>query len=174
MVVDNSQIKMLTLIVKGYREQIPIYSEMLQLAAKQLKFCQEKESFDEDDMSKLNELIQKRQELMGVLDEKNIPLTNIKEKLAKALNIDQINVSNLDTVLNGAETAEFKKAIDELGSILTQINQLDAKSQKLMNNKLSGIKKSLSHIQAGKKAKKGYQSPYSQQQPTPRFLDKKK
>ncbi|MDW7673679.1 MAG: hypothetical protein SCK28_03995 [Bacillota bacterium] len=179
-----SKEQLVSILVRGYQQQLEIYKEMLNIAVKQQQLCAAATFSEEQELASLTALIQARQELMRRLDQQNQVMDKVKKQLAERLGISEINISKLRELLvqnqepttsaTGSDlVSQLDSVLGPVGSLLQQINELDKESQQQMNIKLKGVKKELDKIQAGKKAKELYQKPFMNQ-PDPVFLDKKK
>ena len=150
---DNIINLILERIAQNYGEQLPYYEEMYRIALVQEKILEQAEI----DADLLLSLINQRQELITVLEEKNRAIAPIKEEVCQVLEINEFNLTNLQKRVKGPGGEALTKVLGQLAFVLGRIKEVDNKSEKLLREGLAKVKDKLGQVQNTKKATKAYQ-----------------
>ncbi|MCR4441620.1 MAG: flagellar export chaperone FlgN [Peptococcaceae bacterium] len=140
-------------MAREYREQTAIYEEMRRLALEQEKCLQQPEV----DTDLLMELLNRRQEMINSLEERNRNMGQLKEEIRLALGIDEFTIGQISACLNAAEIEELAESMEKLSMVLVEIKELDRKNEQAMRHHIQETAGKLNRLQHGRKARKAYQ-----------------
>jgi hypothetical protein len=143
-------------MARGYEEQIPYYTKMLQLAESQSVFLAQKE--DGLDVEQLFEVIEQRQQLINKLEEMNSGLLSLKNEVKEALGMKEFNLTNLKERLSGQGVDALNLVFERLELLLSQIKERDQANEKLLRQSIQKTQEELKNFQKIKKVNKAYQA----------------
>jgi flagellar biosynthesis/type III secretory pathway chaperone len=138
----------------GYREQLPFYEKMLQVAERQKAVLAK----EEVDMEQVFNLIEQRQELIVTLEKMNEGLASLKEEIKDALGIAEFNISNIKAKISGPGVEALANSLEQLGYLVTEIKELDQTNEAALHQVMQKTQEQLKVLQENKKAGQAYQS----------------
>jgi len=141
-------------MAEGYKEQLPHYEKMLELAHKQTDILGK----EDVDTEELLEVINDRQSLIENLESMNEGIVQLKLEIRSTLDIEQFNISSIKERLSGMGVDALSIALAELASVLAEIKEVDDKNEKRMGFILQDTREKLNGIKNVKKADKAYQT----------------
>jgi len=140
-------------IAREYREQAEVYERMRELALEQEKCLQQPEV----DLDLLMALLDRRQEMIGALEERNRHIGLLKEEIRLALGIDEFALGQIAARFDFAEVEELAESIGRLSAVLAEIKDLDRKNEQAMRHHIKETAGKLERIHNSRKARKAYQ-----------------
>jgi septum formation inhibitor MinC len=152
-------------MTEEYKKQLIKYKAMLKLAEEQKAFAQA------ENMTKLEEVILARQELINQLDEMNLKLKPLKEDIVSTLGLKEFSAKALLTTLPSKATKDLVDVLEQLGQLLYAIKELDACNEKLLREKLSQVNKRINSVEKRSKAQKAYSK---KPKLSPQYIDENK
>jgi len=153
-------------MAEGYKKQLFKYRAMLKLAEKQ------KEYAENENMTKLEEVIQARQELIRELDVMNDRLKPLRQDIIKTLGIKEFSSTALLEAVPGKAAQELSETLAQMGDILYAIKELDKLNEKLLRDKLSRVDSKLTDAQKKKEAQNAYKKKVPPE--SSKFIDENK
>jgi len=91
--------------------------------------------------SQVMDIVAKRQELLEDLQVLEDANRNLQEQVVSELGIDEFTLSQLEAKLENEQFAHLKEIVNQLGTILNSISEIDDQSQALMREGLSRVNK---------------------------------
>jgi uncharacterized protein YsxB (DUF464 family) len=140
-------------MAEGYEEQVPSYEKMLQLAEQQKAVLAQ----EEINIERLLDLIDRRQELIILLEKMNEGLTSLKEEIKEALGIEKFNMSSIKKELAGPGVEALSTSLQRMGNLLSEIKELDQKNEASLRLMMQKTEEQLQSLQEQKKAEQAYQ-----------------
>lgn len=113
----------------------------------------QKEKIKEEDMEKLNEILDEKDNIIKEINKLDISFLSIFSRIKKDENIQDIDQLDIKKYPN---LKELKKIVKEVSSTLIAISLIDEENNKSMKKKLEETKMEIRKIKDGKKAYKGY------------------
>lgn len=153
-------------MAEGYKRQLSKYKAMLKLAEKQKEFT------EAENMTKLEEAILARQELIKDLDEMNSKLKPMREDIISTLGLSEFSSTALLAAVPSKATEDLAESLSQLGDVLYTLKELDHFNEKLLREKLSQVDTKLSTAQKKNQAQKAYAKKIPKD--PPKLIDKNK
>ena len=135
-------------IAQGYEEQFPHYEAMLKLALEQETELQKEEL----DIDLLVEIINKRQEIIDLIEEQSANMNQLKEEVCKTLGIERFVLSEIKEKVDSQGIQELDQVVGELSQLLQKIRALDQKNEEMLRQRINETKAKLTAVQNTKKA----------------------
>ncbi|MDA8233940.1 MAG: flagellar export chaperone FlgN [Clostridia bacterium] len=154
-------------LTQGFELQLAMYRELLLLTENQ------EQALNEDQIDKLLELLQSRQEIIDKIDALNKKIDSVKLIITEILHKKEFSLNRINELVHTHSSFYLAKTFAEISNLLTTINQLDNSNQEKLAEKLQDVKVQYNKIQEGKYARQAYLD-IPEQYPEPRFFDKKK
>lgn len=139
-------------MAEGYEAQAPHYEEMYKLALEQEKVLQQ----DEVDADLLVEIINKRQEIIDVIDQESKGMAPLKAEVCQTLEIEQFNLNKIKEKVSGEGVQRLDQAVVGLSRLLQKIKALDQANEEVLRKRIHETKDKLTEVQNSKKANKAY------------------
>ncbi|MFY9175321.1 MAG: flagellar export chaperone FlgN [Peptococcia bacterium] len=139
-------------IAQGYEEQFPHYEAMLKLALEQETELQKEEL----DIDLLVEIINKRQEIIDLIEEQSANMNQLKEEVCKTLGIERFVLSEIKEKVDSQGIQELDQVVGELSQLLQKIRALDQKNEEMLRQRINETKAKLTAVQNTKKANEAY------------------
>ena len=114
---------------------------------------EQKEYIEKEDMDGLNELLDKKDDLIKQIDKLDISFLNIFSQIKKEESIE--NMDELD-VEKYSNLKELKGVVTEISSTLMALSMLDKENNENIKQKLKATKIELKKVKEGQRAYKGY------------------
>ncbi|HHZ16665.1 MAG TPA: flagellar export chaperone FlgN [Peptococcaceae bacterium] len=140
-------------LAEGYRQQVPYYRQMLEIAQKQAELLQQKEV----KMDLLFEYINERQGLIDTLEGLSEGINALKQEIVAALEIQEFNLNRIRERVEGVGVDALTIVIDELGQLLQQIKELDGQNEDALRRAIEQTRQQLQNVQEAKKVQQAYQ-----------------
>ncbi len=135
-------------------ELIAISREKYRLLEDMCKYTiEQKEYIEKEDMDGLNELLDKKDDLIKQIDKLDISFLNIFSQIKKEESIE--NMDELD-VEKYSNLKELKGVVTEISSTLMALSMLDKENNENIKQKLKATKMELKKVKEGQRAYKGY------------------
>ena len=96
-----------------------------------------------------------RQKLLEDLQVLEVENRSLQEQIVSELGIDEFTLSQLEVKLEDQQFAHLKEMVNQLGTILKSISEIDDQSQALMREGLSQVNKTKARANS-KEASKAY------------------
>jgi chromosome segregation ATPase len=139
-------------IISNYKEQIEMYSHMLELAQQQLDLVENNAPADE--------ILAERYRLMDDISSLNKQNQEWQDSVCQSMEIKSFTISNLQSTVNPAVIEELSQVLKEISQVLQQIEEVDQKIQAILNQQLIPRNRPrASHKRAKKAYQKGKESP---------------
>ncbi|MEN6460767.1 MAG: hypothetical protein ABFC94_05270 [Syntrophomonas sp.] len=137
-------------IINDFDRQMRLYMEMEKLSGCQLDFLQQ--AGCRGKMDELNELLSKRQNLIGEINQLNHSNKALQQEAQQFLGIKQFSLSQLKDKLESDQYLRLSQILQEIEQILVRIGQADKKSEQLMKDKFAASRNGAraNHNQASK------------------------
>ncbi|NMB26527.1 MAG: flagellar protein FlgN [Tissierellia bacterium] len=113
----------------------------------------QREEIKEEDMEKLNEILDKKNNIIKKIDRLDTSFLSIFSQIKrdeKVQDIDELDIKRYSNL------RELKKIVKEVSSTLIAISLIDEENNNFMKEKLEETKMEIRKIKDGKKAYKGY------------------
>jgi flagellar biosynthesis/type III secretory pathway chaperone len=162
---NNFLTPVLYTLTKEYNRQLIQYKRMLKLAEEQREYTQK------EDITKVEEVILARQELINQLDEMNNKLKPLKEDIKSTLGLEDFSTKSLLAAVPSKAAEDLAEILEQLGKVLYTIKELDAYNEGLLREKLSQVNTRLNHVQQKNKARKAYSK---KPKVSPQYIDENK
>ena len=91
--------------------------------------------------SQVMDIVAKRQKLLEDLQVLEVENRSLQEQIVSELGIDEFTLSQLEVKLEDQQFAHLKEMVNQLGTILNSISEIDDQSQALMREGLSRVNK---------------------------------
>lgn len=135
-------------------ELIDISKEKLSLLNLMLKFTKEQKNFiKEDNIEKVNLIINKKDNLIEKIDSLDIQFLSKFIQLKKENNVEDINELNIEDF---PKLKDLKEIIEEISSTLMALSLLDEENKTKLKMDLENVKSNLKNIKKGKKVYNSY------------------
>lgn len=135
-------------------ELIDISKEKLSLLNLMLKFTKEQKNFiKEDNIEKVNLIINKKDNLIEKIDSLDIQFLSKFIHLKKENNVEDINELNIEDF---PKLKDLKEIIEEISSTLMALSLLDEENKTKLKMDLENVKSNLKNIKKGKKVYNSY------------------
>lgn len=128
---------------------------------------EQKRVIKEENMERLNQIIEKKSEIIKKIDKLDVSFITKFSQLKKENNIGDLNEIDTEKYPN---LKELKEVVAQITSILMAISIVDKENNKALEENLGKVKLSLKRVKEGKKAYKGYNKSISQSM----LIDEKK
>ena len=115
-------------IINNYKEQIELYSHMLELAQQQLDLVENNAPMDE--------ILAERYRLMDDISSLNKQNQEWQDSVCQSMEIKSFTISNLQSTVNPAVIEELSQVLKEISQVLQQIEEVDQKIQEILNQQL--------------------------------------
>lgn len=139
-------------IINNYKEQIEMYSHMLELAQQQLNLVENNAPADE--------ILAERYRLMDDISSLNKQNQEWQDSVCQSMEIKSFTISNLQSTVNPAVIEELSQVLKEISQVLQQIEEVDQKIQESLNQQLIPRNRTrTTHERAKKAYQKGKESP---------------
>lgn len=139
-------------IINNYKEQIEMYSHMLELAQQQLDLVENNAPADE--------ILAERYRLMDDISSLNKQNQEWQDSVCQSMEIKSFTISNLQSTVNPAVIEELSQVLKEISQVLQQIEEVDQKIQAILNQQLIPRNRTrTTHERAKKAYQKGKESP---------------
>jgi chromosome segregation ATPase len=115
-------------IINNYKEQIEMYSHMLELAQQQLDLVENNAPADE--------ILAERYRLMDDISSLNKQNQEWQDSVCQSMEIKSFTISNLQSTVNPAVIEELSQVLKEISQVLQQIEEVDQKIQAILNQQL--------------------------------------
>ena len=115
-------------IINNYKEQIELYSHMLELAQQQLNLAENNAPMDE--------ILAERYRLMDDISSLNEQNQEWRDSVCQSMEIKSFTISNLQSTVNPAVIEELSQVLKEISQVLQQIEEVDQKIQAILNQQL--------------------------------------
>ena len=125
-------------IIHNFKEQWQVCEKMAASAQEQLEILQQAET---GIPSQVMDIMAKRQTLLEdlqVLEAKN---RGFQEQIVSELGINDFTLSQLEAKLENEQFAHLKEMVNQLGTMLKSISEIDDQSQVLMREGLTRVNK---------------------------------
>lgn len=125
-------------IIHNFKEQWQVCEKMAASAQEQLEILQKAET---GIPSQVMDIMAKRQTLLEdlqVLEAKN---RGFQEQIVSELGINDFTLSQLEAKLENEQFAHLKEMVNQLGTMLKSISEIDDQSQVLMREGLTRVNK---------------------------------
>jgi len=126
-------------IIHNFKEQWLLCEKMAASAQEQLEMLKQAENAGIP--SQVMDIVAKRQELLEDLQVLEDANRNLQEQVVSELGIDEFTLSQLEAKLENEQFAHLKEIVNQLGTILNSISEIDDQSQALMREGLSRVNK---------------------------------
>ena len=140
-------------IIHNFKEQWLLCEKMAASAQEQLEML--KQADNGGIPSQVMDIVAQRQKLLEdlqVLEDENRIL---QEQVVSELGIDEFTLSQLEAKLENEQFAHLKEMVNQLGTILKSISEIDDQSQVLMREGLSQVNKTKARANS-KQARQAY------------------
>ncbi|MEN6328634.1 MAG: hypothetical protein ABFD18_20800 [Syntrophomonas sp.] len=121
-------------IAENFKQQIEIYSKVLDLSVQQLNFLEEGKGRVNAD--RINVLLLERQKLMETISELVHQNKQLQKETRQELRIDEFVLTRLEYVIDEKQYQDLKMLVLKLGEMLKVISDQDERSQLLMRKGL--------------------------------------
>lgn len=138
---------------EGYREQMPLYEEMYDLALEQEK-CVLAVDIDTD---QLFPLIRRRQELIDILEARQEKIGRYKDEVVSILGISEFTISNISQICSDSAVYQLADTLEKFTALLIKVKDLDKTNEEALRNRINETADNLSNLQTEKKARNAYQ-----------------
>jgi len=139
-------------IISNYKEQIELYSHMLELAQQQLDLVENNAPMDE--------ILAERYRLMDDISSLNKQNQEWQDSVCQSMEIKSFTINNLKANVNTGVVEELGQVLKEISQVLQQIEEVDQKIQESLNQQLIPRNRPrASHKRAKKAYQKGKESP---------------
>ena len=105
--------------------------------------------------SQVMDIVAKRQKLLEDLQVLEVENRSLQEQIVSELGIDEFTLSQLEVKLEDQQFAHLKEMVNQLGTILKSISEIDDQSQALMRASLTRANKTKSRAN-NKQASQAY------------------
>jgi len=126
-------------IINNFKEQWLVCEKMVASAQEQLEML--KQADNAGIPSQVMDVVAQRQKLLEdlqVLEDEN---RGLQEQVVSELEINEFTLSQLKAKLENEQFAHLKEMVNQLGTILKTISEIDDQSQALMREGLSRVNK---------------------------------
>lgn len=135
-------------------ELITISREKYRLLEDMCKYTiDQKEYIEKEDMDGLNELLDKKDDLIKQIDKLDISFLNIFSQIKKEESIENMDELDIEKYPN---LKELKDVVTEISSTLMALSMLDKENNENIKQKLKATKMELKKVKEGQRAYKGY------------------
>ena len=114
---------------------------------------EQKRIIKEENMERLNQIIEKKSEIIKEIDKLDVSFIMKLSQLKKENNIGDLNEIDTKKYPN---LKELKEVVAQITSILMAISIVDKENNKALEEGLEKVKLNLKKVKEGKKAYKGY------------------
>lgn len=138
-------------VINNFNQQLQLYTEMMDLSARQLEFLSKTDYSEEGD--ELNQLLAKRQNLIKEINRLNRSNRKFRQRAAAYLEIDDFVLSQLQYKLDPEQFFQLQQVLAEIERILSVIADTDGNSEELMRKNYAAAVKAkprANHTQASK------------------------
>ncbi|MGI5880078.1 MAG: flagellar export chaperone FlgN [Syntrophomonadaceae bacterium] len=122
-------------VVDNYNKQIELYNEMADLARQQLNVLEARLNGTAENTN-LAQILIERQQLLEKIEELEEINKSLKQRACQQMGIEAFVLSRLKPGLNEEEYDSLQEVLINVGSLLTSIQEIDDKNQRLMNRTL--------------------------------------
>ena len=126
-------------IIHNFKEQWLLCEKMAASAREQLEIL--KQADNAGIPSQVMDIVAKRQKLLEDLQVLEVENRSLQEQIVSELGIDEFTLSQLEVKLEDQQFAHLKEMVNQLGTILNSISEIDDQSQALMREGLSQVNK---------------------------------
>lgn len=135
-------------------ELITISREKYRLLEDMCKYTiEQKEYIEKEDMDGLNELLDKKDDLIKQIDKLDTSFLNIFSQIKKEESIENMDELDIEKYSN---LKELKDVVTEISSTLMALSMLDEENNENIKQKLKATKMELKKVKEGQRAYKGY------------------
>ncbi len=128
-------------IAENYKQQIEIYSKVLDLSGQQLNLLEEGKGHINTDG--INMFLLERQKLMEKIDELLSQNKQLQKEVRQELGIDEFVLTKLEKVIDEKQYQDLNNQLIKLGEMLKVISDQDERSQLLMRQGLKPMPRNL-------------------------------
>jgi len=115
-------------IINNYKEQIELYSHMLELAQQQLDLVENNAPADE--------ILAERYRLMDDISSLNKQNQEWQDSVCQSMEIKSFTINNLKANVNAEVVEELSQVLKDISQVLQQIEEVDQKIQESLNQQL--------------------------------------
>ncbi|MCF6461258.1 flagellar protein FlgN [Clostridium sp. Cult3] len=113
----------------------------------------QKEYIEKEDMEGLNQLLDKKDNIIKQIDRLDVSFLNIFSQIKKEEAIESVDELDIEKYPN---LKELKEIVTEISSTLMALSLLDEENNKVMKQRLEETKMELKKVKEGQRAYKGY------------------
>ncbi len=126
-------------IIHNFNKQWLLCEKMASSAREQLKML--KQADNAGIPSQVMDIVAQRQKLLEDLQVLEDANRSLQEQVVSELGIDEFTLSQLEAKLDNEQFVHLKEMVNQLGTILNSISEIDDQSQALMRKVLSQVNK---------------------------------
>lgn len=123
-------------IIHNFKEQWQVCEKMAASAQEQLEILQKAET---GIPSQVMDIMAKRQTLLEDLQVLEAKSRDLQEQVVSELGINEFNLSQLKAKLEEEQFVQLKEMVNQLGTILKSISEIDDQNQILMKESLTRV-----------------------------------